>query len=165
MIDGVAAGSRSYNRLVVKPFEPEHLNELRSIRNDARIFNLLNKPQYISLLSSHGGGFSAWVDYDYMGCAGVGQFPGCLPQVWMLATYVVDKHKLTFHRLVKRSFERIRAEKGYATVQAFVNDEDERACRWIERMGFEHRVTVCRIDMPFGLRIEEPYRIYVWGDK
>lgn len=134
--------------ITLVPFEPEHLAQLQSIRNDLELFNELSTSEYGLTLRKAGNAFTAYCSDGMLGCAGIGLCNG-RPEAWMIGTDLINNHPLAFHRTVTKMLRGIMTEHGWKQVWCSVREDDERAVRWLASLGFAptgEKVTVCNAE-------------------
>ena len=125
------------------PFEVHHIKFMRDVRNDITAFGMLLNDDYLQRLKQSGPSFSAFIDRssDYswtlLGSAGVGVYWQGVGEGWLIACSLVDQHKLSFHRTVKRKLHEIQESQELHRVQTVVETGNRRACRWAEALGFD----------------------------
>lgn len=118
--------------MMIKPFEPQHLESLRNRPTQEHVSEALYNDRYIQLLAAS----NSWTAIDgdeVLGCAGlIESWPGHY-QAWaILASDLGGPGMLRCTRAIKRMLE---VQDG--RIETFVAADFEQGHRWMSVLGFE----------------------------
>jgi len=115
-------------------FTPAHLAALELQDAQIHLSSELTRPGYGDMLAAAGQSFSALAG-DRVVCVA-----GLLPQwegraiAWALLSRQAGRYFLPVHRAVHGFL----AQSAFRRVEAFVDAEFSRGCRWLEMLGFDN---------------------------
>jgi len=126
------------DRLVIIPFEPEHLYRLRPRGFEAKEMELLGDPVgRVKEYLKYGVAYTGCVNGDIIGCAGLFRLWPGVAEVWAVTTPLVEKYPVSFHKAIYRGLERLQNDMGLWRIQTAIHKDHWVSQEWVKRMGFE----------------------------
>lgn len=120
----------------IRPFEPSDMAVIRPV-HDLGSESILTE-RYGLFLKQSGPAFTAWVDGEPAGAAGlVLIWPG-VASAWAVLGREIIAHPMTLHRKIVHGIGMLREEHNLHRIQADVSEDNATAIRWIRRLGFAY---------------------------
>ena len=91
-----------------------------------------------------GPAFTMFCRGEIVACAGVAILSPGVGTVWMLTSALIEQHRLSFPRVIKRYLENIIKHFGLRRVQTVVPGEMHGAEKWIKFLGLHFEGTMCK---------------------
>lgn len=120
---------------------PFNVNHAMTIHEQESYFDTYNPPDKVYdwnlTRQKAGNAFTLYQGNEIVGCGGIMKIWDGFGEAWTLFTRLLFQNPKTVHKTVKYIMGELIKEEGFKRVQAVVDASNERAVRWIERLGFE----------------------------
>ena len=95
-----------------------------------------NVRERVEFYAGQGPSYTGMIDGEIMGCAGVFlHWPG-MGEAWVFGSPLIERFKLSFHRVVKKTLNAIQTNLRLHRIQCVVHADYTRSQKWVERLGF-----------------------------
>lgn len=132
-----AAPSSPAARWQVVPFEPAHLSRIAPRSFDWAEMDMFDDAAARGrAYAAAGPAFTALVGEEVAFCAGAVQLWPGVAEAWSVTSALVERHPVTFHRLVWRMLAHEQRRHGCRRLQAAVHKDHRASIRWLHRLGF-----------------------------
>lgn len=125
--------------MIVAPFHPGHMSELRLQPRQPKNLALFSDPEYGASLSE-GRAFTIFEDGQVQACLGVYDLWPGRGLCWALLSADMRRLMLPVTVRARRFF----VESGYRRLEAYVDPTFDEAIRWIELLGFKHEALMAK---------------------
>ena len=119
----------------VVPFEKGHFDRIRLRTEDAGSRDIYFG--HVEQLAASGPAWAGMTDAGHIvAIAGVFQMWPGVGEAWVVGGDLLRKHRLFFHREVRRHLRQIWEDGEFRRIQAIVRDGIPQSHPWVKRLGF-----------------------------
>jgi len=134
-------------RILLEQFHPRHLENFEPWADVSFFHQMALDPAYIERLclasvmeDRTSCAYSAFLENGFfLGSCGFIPYPGAwsgTAEAWMFLDRIVGRYPKTLHKFVSERIDAAFKIHNFRRVQTYVDAADNRAIRWIERLGF-----------------------------
>lgn len=122
---------------LIKPFKPEHLDEIECRWQDDWNLKSVATKEYMAGYGFCGPSMTLFADEKILVCAGIVLLWDGVGSAWTLTSIYVDQYPVFFCKQIRLWMFRTMKDCKLWRIEANVHVDNEISLKWIERLGFE----------------------------